>query len=89
MLELETRIQGIPCIIKSTDCIPYTPAHTEGPSDRWLQPEGSPGKWVVCDRNGRPALWLERKLTKEDRVRIEEQIMLAIDEEISYHRPRW
>lgn len=33
--------------------------------------------WFVCDRRGRPAPWLERKLTDNDRQRIEDEIAEA------------
>lgn len=31
-------------------------------------------EWTVCDRRGRPAPWLDRKLTADDKARIEQEI---------------
>jgi hypothetical protein len=35
----------------------------------------------VLDRNGRPAAWLERKLTDADRSRIDQEIEEAMTED--------
>jgi hypothetical protein len=36
--------------------------------------EGGCGEWEVRDRRGRPAPWLERKLTEAERKRIDQQV---------------
>jgi hypothetical protein len=41
----------------------------------------SESEWDVLDRRGRPAAWLERKLTDDDRQRIEQEIAEAMTEE--------
>jgi hypothetical protein len=38
-------------------------------------------EWEVLDRNGRPAAWLERKLTDADRSRIDQEIEEAMTED--------
>jgi hypothetical protein len=38
-------------------------------------------EWEVLDRNGRPAAWLERKLTDTDRSRIDQEIEEAMTED--------
>jgi hypothetical protein len=35
----------------------------------------------ILDRNGRPAPWLERKLTEKDYDKIEDDFLLALSEE--------
>jgi len=38
-------------------------------------------EWVVLDSRGRPAAWLERKLTDADRSRIEQEVSEAMSED--------
>ena len=72
--EIEARVAGIPCIIGVIDWEAYVPAFTSGPPDRCYPSEGGCGSWDVLDRRGRPAPWLERKLTDSDRDRIEQEV---------------
>jgi hypothetical protein len=36
--------------------------------------EGGEGEWEILDRNGRPAPWLERKMTENDHDRMSREI---------------
>jgi hypothetical protein len=68
--EIESRVAGIPCIIGVEE-------YQEGSGDYWCDSDVDYygySEWVVCDRRGRPAPWLERKLTDSDRSRIESEI---------------
>jgi len=68
--EIETRVAGIPCIIGVEE-------YQEGSGDKWCDSDMDYygySEWVVCDRRGRPAPWLERKLTGKDESRIESEI---------------
>jgi hypothetical protein len=38
-------------------------------------------EWVVLDRRGRPAAWLERKLTDAERSRIEQEVAETMAED--------
>lgn len=76
MMEFESHVAGIPCIIKATRLF-------QPPSGRPLMMCESPDEafgideieFEVCDRKGYPAAWLEAKLTKNDRWRIEEEVV--------------
>lgn len=68
--EIETRIAGIPCLIGVVDWVPFIEAQTSGPSHMWAAEEGGYGEWKVLDRSGRPAPWLEKKLTPMEYLRI-------------------
>jgi hypothetical protein len=68
--EIETRVAGIPAIIGVTD---YTEASYNSRCDSDVDFYGS-SQWIICDRRSRYAKWLERKLTKADRERIESEI---------------
>ena len=70
--EIEARVAGIPCII-GVDGFAAVKGSSSGQSD--LDYRGyTEAQWEVCDRRGRPAPWLERKLTERDSDAIEEKI---------------
>lgn len=77
--EIESRVAGIPCLIGVTDWEAYVPAQVSGPPERCYPAEGGCGSWVVLDRRGRKAPWLERKMTSEDERRIDEEIFEAME----------
>lgn len=76
---METRIAGIPCTVQIDHC------HvTQGTYSRQAEtPEEYYGareiEFTVCDRRGRPAPWLERKLTPDDTARIETEILESFE----------
>jgi hypothetical protein len=84
MTEFESRVCGIPCIIRVTDWEAYVPAQTSGPPERCYPPEGGEGNWEILDRRGRPAAWLERKLTGDDRERIDTEVFNHMEKQ---HEP--
>lgn len=67
---INARIQGIPCLI---DVINYECAPALGPwADNDMDCYGyAEIDFEVCDRRGRPAPWLERKMTDSDVTEIE------------------
>ena len=71
-ISIETRIAGIPCIVETTH-ISIVRADHLADSD-WDYTGYSEMEWVVLDRRGRPAPWLQRKVTDEDEERINEEI---------------
>lgn len=64
---IHARVAGIPCLLEVTSYYRYRPANLCGHPDRWTPPEPEEIEFRVCDRRGRPAPWLERKLTDVDR----------------------
>ena len=50
LAEIETRVSGIPCRIGV---------------EEWPT-EDDNGCWMILDRRGRPAPWLDRKVTEKD-----------------------
>lgn len=74
MEQIETTIAGIPCVVKVVDFVRVHGSYSyDAPSD--LDYSGYVSMdYEVCDRRGRPAPWLERKLTPKERARIEEEI---------------
>lgn len=78
---ISTHVQGIPCQVKVTYHTPYRPARTYGPPEHCYPEEPGDLDFDVLDRRGRPAPWLERKLTPDDEERIGAELLEAIEEE--------
>ena len=72
--EIETRVAGIPCVIGVVDYISVAGSYSQNAASDWDYHGYSEIDWVVCDRRGRPAPWLEKKLTSKDERRIEQEI---------------
>ena len=75
------RIAGIPAAVRVTRHVRVRGSFSRNaPSD--LDYYGyTEIEWDVLDRRGRPAAWLERKLTDDDRSRIEQEIVEAMTED--------
>ena len=58
----DTKVAGIPCQCQVTYSTPYIPANLNGHPDNWTPPEGGDFEFVLLDRRGYKAAWLERKL---------------------------
>lgn len=74
MPDMETTVCGIPCIVRIHDWEPYVPAKLGGPPENCYPAEGGYGSWEVLDRRGRPAPWLAKKITRNEKARIEEAV---------------
>ena len=79
--EIESRVAGIPCLIGVTHFDSVRGSYSyNAPSD--MDYYGyTESEWDVLDRRGRQAAWLERKLTDDDRQRIEQEIAEAMTED--------
>lgn len=79
--EIESRVAGIPCLIGVShfDCVRGSYSYNASSDMDYYG--YSESEWDVLDRRGRPAAWLERKLTDDDRQRIEQEIAEAMTEE--------
>ena len=74
MTEFESTVCGIPCIVRVLEWEPFVPMYTGGHPDNWMPEEGGYGHWEILDRRGRPAPWLERKMTQADQDRIAAEV---------------
>jgi hypothetical protein len=72
--EFETRVAGIPCVIGVVDYISVAGSYSQNAASDWDYHGYSESEWEVCDRRGRPAPWLAKKLTSKDESRIEQEI---------------
>jgi len=72
---IETRIAGIPCLIRVDSCRYFKPLPAlTAPSTEDCQ-GGAEVEFTVCDRRGRPAPWLEDKMVDREREKIEGDIV--------------
>jgi len=78
--EFEDRVAGIPCVIVVTSWEPFRRGRVSGPPELCYPDEGGCGDWEVRDRRGRPAPWLERKLTDAERERIDQRVFEVMED---------
>jgi hypothetical protein len=81
LAEIESTVAGIPCLIGVTEFSSVRGSysyHADSDMDYYGYTES---EWVVLDRRGRPAAWLERKLTDADRSRIEQEVAETMAED--------
>jgi len=78
--QIETTVQGIPCIVNVTyfKRIKGNPASWASDLDYYGYDDMN---WELLDRNGRPAPWLEAKLNNEDYLDIEAMVSEHFDDE--------
>lgn len=67
MIEIETKVDGITCFI--------------GVLSFELEDELFDCDWMMLDEDCRPAPWLDKMLTKEDKERIRQEIYLSLGED--------
>ena len=79
-MNMETKINEIPCTVDYTIRGKYKPAKIDADPDSCYEAEYPEVEFTVCDRNGRSAPWLEAKMTDEDRQRIENEILEQRDD---------
>lgn len=72
--EIESRVAGIPCIIGVTYFDSAEGSYDYNAASDWDYHGYVECEFDVCDRRGRRAPWLERKLSEEDTARIEREI---------------
>jgi len=76
--QIDTRISGIPCIV---ECVYFFKQPALGPNcdSDWDANGYTDIEFAVLDRRGRPAPWLERKMTTDDVARIKALIEAHVE----------
>lgn len=74
--KIETRIAGIPCIIGVISYTSVSGSYSYSADSDWDYYGYAESDWIVCDRRGRPAPWLAKKITSK----IEDEIECEIAE---------
>lgn len=86
MAIINTRVAGIPCQARTT-YYDYAP-RGRGSPHLYASPEDYYGyediEFELLDRKGYKAAWLERKMTKADKTRIENEISRHIADQSDY-----
>lgn len=72
--EIPVKVCGIPAIARVDSYHPGSPPILTGHPDRCCPGEPDEVEFTICDRRGRPAEWLERKMTDADRDDAEQQV---------------
>jgi len=72
--EIETRVAGIPCIIGVTYFESVRGSYSYHAASDWDYHGYTETEFTVCDRRGRPAPWLAKKLTSKIESEIEQEI---------------
>jgi len=81
MNHLASQIAGIPCLIQIDRCMVVSGSYDYNAASDFDYYGYKEIEFTVLDRRGRPAPWLERKLTDDDTDRIETQILEYRDDE--------
>lgn len=76
-LTIDTSVSGIPCKARMTYYAKARPARVYGPAEDCYPDEPAELDFDILDRRGRPAAWLERKMTEDDIIRIEGELIEA------------
>jgi hypothetical protein len=72
--EIETRVAGIPCLIGVVEYFSVAGSYSQNAASDWDYYGYTESDWEVCDRRGRPAPWLARKLTDKITREIDSEI---------------
>lgn len=71
----DTNVAGIPCgVVVTHRGFDRPPVLRADPND-CAAPEYESPEWFLVDRNGYPAEWLERKVSADDRARIDDMVL--------------
>jgi hypothetical protein len=78
-ITIACKVSGIPC---QAELISYAPFRDgrRGHIDNWLPDDPAEVEFQILDRKGRYAEWLERKMTEEERWKIEEALEKTLTE---------
>lgn len=74
MTEIETRVAGIPCIARVTYYMSQPGSYSRNAASDMDYYGYTECEFEICDRRGRPAPWLEKKMTTNDSDRITAEI---------------
>jgi hypothetical protein len=75
-----TKIAGIPCTVNVTRCVRVKGSFSYNAPSDWDYYGYSEVEYDVCDRRGRRADWLAKKLTPTEDERIKGEILEAMSE---------
>ena len=74
MTDIQTTIANIPAVIRVHNFVSVRGSHSYNAQSDMDYNGYTESEWEVCDRRGRPAPWLARKINAEITARIEDTI---------------
>ena len=77
----DTKVAGIPCQCQVLYYQAGKPAYIEGPPENATEAEPEEFEYEILDRKGRPAMWLQKKITPADDERLLEEFHVTVLEE--------
>ena len=77
----DTKVAGIPCQCNVLCHHPGKPACIEGDPDRATEAEPEEFEYEILDHRGRPATWLQKKITPADDERLLEEFHTTVLED--------
>lgn len=80
-MKLQIRVAGILCQAHVLSYSPATPGQYSGPPEHCYPAEPAELEWELLDRRGRPAPWLERKLSAVAREQLTAELLEQIESE--------
>lgn len=69
-----SRVAGIPCVVSVSTYRKVKGSYSMQAESDWDYYGYEDIEFEILDRRGRPAEWLERKMSPDDKIRIEEHI---------------
>ena len=78
---ITAQVAGIPCLIDPTHVLVVPGSYSRDAASDHDYYGCTEVDFQVCDRRGRPAPWLERKLTPADRARLEQLILNQLEDD--------
>ena len=81
MVQIEHRIQGIPCLIEVTSYRKVKGSYSYNAPSDWDYYGYTEMEYEILDRLGYKAPWLENKVTQSDKISIEEAVNEYFSEE--------
>lgn len=81
----ETRVHNIPCQCEVTGYLKALPMRITGTGFGDCEPpEPEEFEFILLDRKGRPAAWLEKYLTVDDEIRLLEEYKATLADQERY-----
>ena len=83
MVDIESHVKGIPCIIRVTHFVKVKGSHSYNAPSDWDYYGYTEMEYEILDRKGYKAPWLESKIDKATHTRIQE-VIAEYHEEVDY-----
>ena len=83
-MNIQTRVAGIPATVRVLSYRPGYPGYFYGPPELCEPSYPAEMELEICDRRGRPAPWLLKKMTDQEWARLETEVEHYIKDDHDY-----